>query len=301
MPVAEEPAAEIPLRQVVRRPHPAVKEIRDRPGRLPKFARRRCVLIVHSLVTEALARGWTITPVLGTTHQDRWSGKTIGYDTQALLLIDAGHAPIGLVFDEVTKREPHQDTPKEAADRAAGKYVHPPAYDYLGTGRLRLHLTENNRKTDIKFVDGVRKTVEHQLVDILNVIEDATKRALHLAEQQRIREEEEEARRREAHRIGKLRDEYEKWECQLHERTDAWARHRGLTEFLDEVPVGTDGQSGEFVEWARGLLGATDPRRNFPRGRRRSGPTRSGSGGAGQSRNRSTDGSDDTREARPGQ
>lgn len=117
------------------------------------------MLIAHSLVTEALARGWKATPVVGTAHQDRWSGKTTRYHVQALLLIDAGHAPpIGLVFDEVTKRQPHQDTPKEAADRAAGKYVYAPPYDYLGTGRLRLrlHLTENNRKTDMKFVDGVR-------------------------------------------------------------------------------------------------------------------------------------------------
>ena len=40
---------DLPLRQVIRRPHPAIKEIRDRPGRLPKFARRRCLLIAHRL------------------------------------------------------------------------------------------------------------------------------------------------------------------------------------------------------------------------------------------------------------
>ncbi|BDG00041.1 hypothetical protein AoKodu_23410 [Actinomyces oris K20] len=39
----QEPQEQVPLRQIVRRPHPAVKELRDRPGRLPMSLRRpRC-------------------------------------------------------------------------------------------------------------------------------------------------------------------------------------------------------------------------------------------------------------------
>lgn len=44
-----------------------------------------------------------------------------------------------------------------------------------------------------------------------------------------------------------------------------------------------DQPAGEFVEWARCLLAATDPRRDFP-ALGRSGPTDSGPDGAGQSR-----------------
>ena len=73
------------------------------------------------------------------------------------------------------------------------------------------------------------------------------------------------ALRREAQRIGRLRDEYEKWECQLHERTDAWARHRELTRFLDEVSVDTDGQARQFVEWAQTACGYR-PAPKLPRG-----------------------------------
>ncbi|MCT2090287.1 hypothetical protein M3D92_13450, partial [Micrococcus terreus] len=47
--VPQEPQEQVPLRQVVRRPHPVVKELRDRPGRLPMPLRRRCVLVAHSL------------------------------------------------------------------------------------------------------------------------------------------------------------------------------------------------------------------------------------------------------------
>ena len=57
---------------------------------------------------------------------------------------------------------------------------------------------------------------------------------------------------------------YETWEHQLHGRADAWARHCELTKFLVDVPVGTDRRAMEFVEWARGLLTAANPRRNFP-------------------------------------
>lgn len=55
--------------------------------------------------------------------------------------------------------------------------------------RLRLHHTESDQKTDKEFIDGVRMTVKDQLVDIPEAIEGATKRQLHCAEQQRIREQ----------------------------------------------------------------------------------------------------------------
>ena len=109
-PPAGELIEEVPLRQVILRPHPAIKELRDRPRRLPKFAQRRCLLIAHALVTEALARGWSVTPITGEARLDYGGARSMHYNKQSLLLIDAGHAPIGLVFDEVTKRRPHEDT-----------------------------------------------------------------------------------------------------------------------------------------------------------------------------------------------
>ena len=54
--VPQEPQEQVPLRQVVRRPHPVVKELRDRPGRLPMPLRRRCVLVAHSLGRVSLMR-----------------------------------------------------------------------------------------------------------------------------------------------------------------------------------------------------------------------------------------------------
>ncbi len=209
---AAEAGPEVPLAQVVRRPHQAVKEVRDRPGRLPKFARRRCVLILQSLVSEALARGWKVTPVAGEVHRDYWGGRSVRYEKQSLLLIDAGHAPVGLVFDEVTKRQPHVDSKEDAARRARGLYVSAPTYDYTGTGQLRLHLTEHDRKMRNNFTDTATSRVEDKIDAVLDLIEAATQQAIRWEEERRRREEEEAARRREAQRIAELRHEYGQWE-----------------------------------------------------------------------------------------
>lgn len=262
-----QPDAQVPLRQVVRRPHPAVKELRDRPGRLPTPLRRRCVLVAHALVTEALARGWTVTPVQARQESDGYRSTYLRYDSQALLLLDAGHAPVGIVFSEVTKRRPHEDTKEEAGRRAKGQHVWAPTYDYVGDGRLRLHLTDRGgRKTGTSWTDGARVKVEGRLADVLAAVEEASASAVRFEEARRRREEEERLRREEAQRVEQLRRGYEVWEQALHAGADAWARHREMAGFVDEVErvAGEEGRS--FVEWARGHLEAVDPRRTLPAG-----------------------------------
>ncbi|MEP7368733.1 MAG: hypothetical protein ABI662_03700 [Dermatophilaceae bacterium] len=89
------------------------------------------------------------------THARTTGGtKSVRCQSKSPLLIDAGHAPVGLLFDEVTKRQPPADTKEEAAKRAKGQYVHSPTYDYVGTGRLRLHLTQRDSKMQPNYSDG---------------------------------------------------------------------------------------------------------------------------------------------------
>lgn len=257
---------EVPLKQVVRNPHPAVREIRDRPGRLPKFARRRCVLIAHSLVTEAITRGWAVTPVAGEARRDHWGTRSTHYDSGSLLLIDAGHSPIGLIFDEVTKRQPHQDTPKEAADRGKGRYVWTSGDDYVGTGRLRLHLVQDNRKLPTKYVDTATTRIEDKTSTILDAIEAASDQAFKWAEQRPLREEEEQARRAERERVAALRSRYEEWEVALIDGAQAWRQHLQLREYLASLGQHPPQEAEAFIEWARGYLEATDPGIRFPEG-----------------------------------
>ncbi|ACV06741.1 hypothetical protein I6I18_06385 [Kytococcus sedentarius] len=196
---SQEREAQVPLRQVVRRPPPAVKELRDRSGRLPTPLRRRCVLIAHALVTGALARGWMVKPVEARQESDGYRGTYLRYDSQALLLLDAGHAPVRIVFSEVTKRCPHEDTKEEAARRAKGQYAWTPTYDYVGDGRLRLHLTDRDgRKTGASWTDGARITVEDRLPEVLAAVDEASERAVRMEQERRRREEEERLRREEA-------------------------------------------------------------------------------------------------------
>ncbi|WP_087101529.1 hypothetical protein [Brachybacterium nesterenkovii] len=225
------------------------------------------MLIAHSLVTEALARGWTVTPVVGVAERREWEPRYTRYDSPALLFLDAGHAQVGIIFNEVTKRVPHEDTKDEAARRARGDYVWAPTYDHIGDGRLRLHLTDaSGRKLSKSWADGVRMQVEDRISNVLGAVEQASHDAVAREEARIRREEEERLRRFEAQRIDALCREYEEWEAALHTGTSAWLQHRELSAFVDSVEVTGGDESRAFVEWARAHLAAVDPRRQVPTG-----------------------------------
>ena len=170
------------------------------------------------------------------------------------------------MFDEVTKRQPHVDSKEDAARRARGLYVSAPTYDYTGTGRLRLHLTEHDRKMRNYFTDTATMRVEDKLDAVLDVIEAATQQAIRWKEERRRREEEEAARRREAQRIAELRHEYEKWEKALTEGAAAWREHQQLSAYVASVEQLAPDGSQQFIQWAHGYLAATDPRLRLPAG-----------------------------------
>ena len=182
----------------------------------------------------------------------------------SLLHIDAGSAPTGLIFDEVTRRIPHEETKDERARRERGYDSWAPRYDYVGTGKLRLHLTNNDRKGQ-SFEDAVVVHIEDKLAAIMDAIGEATQRAIHWEEVRRCRADEEEQRRKEAERIRALREEYETWEAALHDGADGWERHQAMSAFLAAIGQHPD-VSPEFVQWAHGHLDATDPRCHLPSG-----------------------------------
>lgn len=198
---------------------------------------------------------------------DGYRGTYLRYPSQALLLLDAGHATVGIVFNEVTKRRPHEDTKEEAARRAKGQYVWAPRYDYVGDGRLRMHLTDRDgRKTGSSWTDGARVKVEERLADVIAAVEAASERAVRMEQERRRREEEERLRREEARRVEQLRRGYEVWEQALHAGADAWARYQEMSAFVDEVERAIGEEGHPFVAWARGHLEAVDPRRALPSG-----------------------------------
>lgn len=175
-----------------------------------------------------------------------------------MLLLDTGHETAGIVFSEVTKRCPHEDTKEEAARRAKVKYVWAPRYDYVGDGRLRLYLTDRDgRKTGASWTDGARVKVEERLADVIATVEVASERAVRMEDERRHSEEEERLRREEAHRVEQLRRCYEVWGQAPHAGADAWARYQEMSAFVDE-------EGHPFVAWARGHLEAVDPRRALP-------------------------------------
>lgn len=257
---------EVPLRQVVRNPHPAVKEVRDRPARLPRPFRRRCVLLLHLLVEAALERGWTVTPVVPSVGKDAWGTRRVDYPERSLLLIDAGHAPVGFVFEERTRRVDHVETEKERRDRLAGRLSFPPRYDYVPTGQLRVHTLHGDRRTGFSVTDGVRVRVEDKFDTLVEQVAHATEEALAWAEARRKQEEEAETRRREHERIRGLRARYDEWETALHAAATGWQEQERLTAFVNSVDLTMNPDAAGFVTWARAHITATDPRSTLPSG-----------------------------------
>lgn len=264
---SSDPEDEVPIKELIVKPHPAVRELRDRPRRLPKFAQRRCQLIAHTLVTEALARGWEVTAVPTRKEADHLGKSKFTYEHSSLFFIDAGHCKVGFIFDEKQTRIDHVDTAEEAAKRAKGQYVWAPRYDYLSTGLLRLHFVTDGGKDRSPLVDGPRARIEDKIAVILARVEKASTEAVAAAERRRAWQEEWDAKERERERIAELRRGYEKWEAALHSQADAWARHRDLVAFVEAVAALPDEQRNDaFVEWAKAHLDALDPRLRLPDG-----------------------------------
>lgn len=136
----------LPMSTTLRRAHPAVREVMDRPGRLPRPHRRRCQLILHTVVQEAAKRGWSMRTVSARTRRDRWGKLESDYDSPDLVVVDAGACPVGLQFTIKTKRIDHVETDRERQAREAGEYSWAPRWDHVPTDLLRLHLTHSGTK-----------------------------------------------------------------------------------------------------------------------------------------------------------
>lgn len=121
------------------------------------------------------------------------------------MLSDAGSQPVGLMLEERTRRVDHVETAKEHKGRLAGRYVWAPRYDFIGTGRLRLHVTDDDRKTG-RFFEGTATTrLEDTLAAVLGEVAARTVRRIELTAEIRRRQEEAETSRREEERLGSLR------------------------------------------------------------------------------------------------
>ncbi|MBT2498079.1 hypothetical protein J7E25_03120 [Agromyces sp. ISL-38] len=223
-PVGSPPArdaspGEVALATELRSPHPAVKAIIDDQGRLdvPKELRRRALLLLHSIVREAIRRGWTV--------------ESATRPSSDLATINAGHQPVGIRLKGPQKRVPHVKTAKEIADDKRWSHSWAPRYDYLPTDRLRLELRPGNYSgTNVE--DSIRTQVERKLDQVFALIQKAS-------DDQRKRETEWRRRQLEQAQAQQIAAErsargqaYGTWVNSLDELHAAWQRYASLRQLL---------------------------------------------------------------------
>ncbi|THV43068.1 hypothetical protein [Glycomyces buryatensis] len=250
-----------------------MKELLDYPKRvdLPAEMRRRTHLISHTLIQEALGRGWKVSAVVGEMRASAHSRPQRRWPSSDLFRIDAGACELGIQIRDKPKRIPHVDSPDEARRRARGEWVYAHKYDFIPTGLLQLRLYRGTSE-EYSWVDNERAPLEDRVEAIVNRIQKATDHVLEIRAQQRLREAEERRRREEVQRQRQRAVKYDSWVGALELMQQRHQRHAELTEFLAALESRTDEVSDSdmrrhfdtFIGWARGHLEATDPLRNPP-------------------------------------
>jgi hypothetical protein len=261
--------AELPIVAQIRRPHPAIRELLDHPNRidLPAGIRRRAHLISHTLVGEAVRRGWKVIPV-HSEMRDRWpSGQERSWPSPDLLRIDAGEQELGIRFRVKTARSVHAETVEEARRRNRGEHVYTPGYDYAPTDTLRLALYHGAHQLS-SWDDKARTPVESSLLAVLDAIEASTQSVRARRENERRRWEEEQRQRKEEQRQQQRVEHYDAWRDVLVNLQTRLDTHAALTAIVNNLEAhefddGGDAPSRavaeQFVTWARQHLEESHP------------------------------------------
>lgn len=257
----------LPVAGQIRKPHPAIRELVDHPKRVDLSAeiRRRVHLISHTLVQEALRKGWKVIAVKS-EMRDRWpSGCERWWPSSDLFRIDAGERVVGVQFRLKTTRAEHVDTPEEARKRARGEHVWAPRWDYHPTVNLRLFLYHDTH-SGASWEATARIPVENRLTAVLDRIEESTKSVITQREAERKRWEEQQRRLDEERRQRQRVVYYDAWLNALESLRLRWRQHAELTAFVDELQtrrdcIGEDlrDQFDVFMTWAHIHLEASSP------------------------------------------
>jgi hypothetical protein len=261
-------ASKLPVVSQIRKPHPAIRELLDNSKRiaLPAEVRRRVQLISHTLVQEALRRGWKVTAVKSQIR-DRWpSGRERCWPSNDLFRLDAGEQEVGIQFRMKTSRIDHVDTPEEARKRADGQYMFIPRYDYRPTDVLRLFLYDSTHQV-ASWEDTARIPLESRMAAVLDRIDQATKAVIARREAERRRWEEEQRRLEEERRQRQRVSHYDTWVDTLRALHHRAREHAELATFVAELrgrmaQIDDEGirvRFDTFLGWAEAHLKASDP------------------------------------------
>lgn len=264
------PDETIPILETVRKPHQAVRELIEHKARLqvPADQQRRAIRILHSLVTEALRRGWSVTANPSTISQNPWNGrKTRVAPGPDLFWIDAGHKPAALRLRMKQKRVAHVPTQKERDDMVRFHWRSYPKYDYVSTDLMRLEIRDRSSSA-LTLEDTASTSIEDKLLRAVLVIEKQSADALKTAERQRQIQMEQLERQRRAEKLRRRAERYSNWFDTLEQLRLNVARHRDLADTVAQLreavrrrgPQHDDAEAlADYLSWAEEHLAQSDP------------------------------------------
>lgn len=249
------------LADQIRKPHPVVRDMIKHQRRLRMSAenRRRALLIAHSIVREALGRGWTVKAV-----EYREKIGDLVWQSQDSFAIDAGDEAVGLRFRVRHLRQPHVDTPKEATDRARGRTWGIPRWDYVPSDRLQISVRAGHETR--YWEDTERKRVEVHLAAVLRWIDRASEKRREL--EARLVQWEEDRRKAEQERrvLQERVERYDRWQAALVSLQQRVQDHDNLAAFVAGMEQRNSGPDrvrnedlADLLSWAKMHLRTSDP------------------------------------------
>lgn len=250
--------SEVPVPEKVGRYHPVVRDFRsDAKGLdVSKAALPRVSLLLHALVTEAIARGYEV-----------------DYDGEHHLRFTVDDHTVTLAVEEVGVRhrwvtKPDRDQPgdpygiyhyKQVAVRDESKATGRLVFEYVPTARDRLRVT--------KWSDHRGIRIEDVLAEILAEVLVAAAEARH---QQREAERQAALRRAEweqAMEVARNRYLEQLRREELDRQLERWHDARRIREYTAAITAGRNNDPGTaaWVEWMHGRADQLDPLPDPPR------------------------------------
>ncbi len=182
--------------------------------------------------------------------------------------------PLMFKIDERNRQVDHELTEEEKARQRRGQWIHPPRWDYVPTGELRIHLLHaDSTYVHHTWKDTARRKLEDHVNPILlGFFDEALKIK---AKREERRQEELRARREEEKRLrlSQRRSTNAKLVTELEAQAGAWMRAKILRSYLRALSRATEGKKFEvmvdrsavdLVEWAQRYVDQLDPLSSEP-------------------------------------
>lgn len=237
----------------------------------------RALRLAESLLVGAETIGWRFQRIPAPKEEDnryRRYAQVINPEPPKYGCLDVMGEPLTFKIDERNRQVDHELTEEEKARQRRGQWIHPPRWDYVPTGELRIHLLHaDSTYVHHTWKDTARRKLEDHVNPILlGFFDEALKIK---AKREERRQEELRARREEEKqlRLSQRRSNNAKLVKELEAQAGAWMRAKILRSYLRAFSRATAGKKFEvmvdrsavdLIEWAQRYVNQLDPLSSEP-------------------------------------